>query len=125
MPKDDDSTIFLRDRTKNTKLESQFKKKRRTIAAESSHAITVETPRGRQTFSERNVAKPTTRKGKSTSPKQKQPGDKYSLERKLAALKEAENAKPEENKPQKPSAAKDSKQKNRDHHENNQNPENH
>ena len=110
-PKDDDYRIFLRDRTKITKLESQFKKKRETLAAESSHTITIETQRGRQTYSKRDVAKPTTRKGKSTSPKQKQPGDKDALERKFAALKEAEKAKPEENKPQKPSATKDPKQK--------------
>ena len=69
-PKDDDSTIFLRDRTMNTKLEGQFKKKRGIIAAESSHIITIEAPRGRQTYSKRDVAKPTTGKGKSTSPKQ-------------------------------------------------------
>ena len=36
-PKDDDSTIFLRDRTKNTKLEGQFKKRHGSIVAESNH----------------------------------------------------------------------------------------
>ena len=33
----DDSTIFLRDRPRNTELEGQFKKKPGTIVAESSH----------------------------------------------------------------------------------------
>ena len=94
LPKNDDSTVFLRDRTKNTKLESQFKKKRGTIAAESSHTITIETPRGGQTYSKRDLAKPTT-KMENHPAQNKQPRGKHSFERKLAALKEAEKAKPE------------------------------
>ena len=70
-PKDNDSTIFLRDRTKNTKLESQFKKKRGAIAAESSHTFTIETPRGRQIYSKRDVAESTTKKKKNNQPETK------------------------------------------------------
>ena len=54
--------------------------------------------------------KPKTKKAKSHSLKQNPTGDKQSLERKLSALKEAEKAKSEANKPLKPFAAKDYKQ---------------
>ena len=90
-PKDDDSTIFLRDRTKNTKLEGQFKKRQGNIVAESSHTITLENERGRQVISKRDVTK---QKSTSYSPKtrnQKNKGrNSHSLERKIAALKDAE-----------------------------------
>ena len=57
-PKDYDySTIFLRDRTKNTKLEGQLQKKSGTIVAESDHTVTMETKRGRQEISKRDIAK--------------------------------------------------------------------
>ena len=55
--------------------------------------------------------KPKTKKGKSHSPKQNPTGDKHSLERKLAAFKEAEKAKAEANTSLNPFAAKYYKQK--------------
>ena len=88
-PKDGDSTIFLRDRTRNTKLESQFKRKRSTIAKETTHTITMETPRGRQVHAKRDVSKTTKQESTSHSPQQKQKGCKYSLYWKIAALKDA------------------------------------
>ena len=90
-PKDDDSTIFLRDRTKNTKLEGQFKKRHGSIVAESNHTITLQNNRGRQVISKRDIAK---QKSTSYSPKtrnqQNKGGNSHSLERKIAALKDAE-----------------------------------
>ena len=90
-PKDDDSTIFLRDKTKNTKLEGQFKKRHGNIMAESSHTITLENERGRQVIAKRDIAK---QRSKSHNPKTKtqktKGGNSHSLERKIAALKNAE-----------------------------------
>ena len=56
-PKVDDPTIFLRDRTKNTKLEGKFKKKSGTIVAESGHTVTMETKTGRQVISKKTLPK--------------------------------------------------------------------
>ena len=90
-PKDDDSTIFLRDKTKNTKLEGQFKKRHGSIVAESSHTITLENERGRQVIAKRDIAK---QRSMSHNPKTKtqktKGGNSHSLERKIAALKNAE-----------------------------------
>ena len=88
-PKDGDSTIFLRDRTRNSKLESHFKRKRSTIAKETAHTITMETPRGRQVYAKRDVSKTTKQEGTSHSPQQKQKGCKYPLYWKIAAFKDA------------------------------------
>ena len=85
--KDDDSTIFPRDRTKNTKLEGQFKKKSGTVVAESDHTVRMETKRGRQVISKRDIAK---KKSASHSPKKNtKKGNSHSLEKKIAALKDA------------------------------------
>ena len=88
--KDTDSTILMRNRTKNTKLESHFKQRKGRIVSESDHTITMDSKRGRQIISERDIAKET-QKSISHSPKTtRQRGDSKSLERKIAALKEAE-----------------------------------
>ena len=109
-PKDDDSTVFLRDKTKNTKLESQFKKKKGTITNETKHTITMDTNRGRQVISKRDVVKT---KSASTSPKKlTRRGNSHSLERKIAALNDAEaRSEMELNKPLKFFAGTDYKQK--------------
>ena len=92
-PKDDDSTILMRNKTRNTKLEGQFAKKKGQIVSESEHTITMATPRGRQVISKRDVAKLKKPKSASHSPQTKQTkqqqGNSHSLERKIAALKEA------------------------------------
>ena len=107
-PKDDDSTIFQRDQTTNTKLEGQFEKKSGPIVAESDHTVTMETKRERQVISKRHIAKK-----KSASHIQKtntKIGISHSLERKIAALKDAdERSEMELNKPLKFFAAKDYK----------------
>ena len=99
-PKDDDSTILMRNKTRNTKLEGQFAKKKGQIVSESDHTITKATPRGRQVISKRDVAKLKKPKSASHSPQTKQTkqqqGNSHSLERKIAALKEA--AKKKQNK---------------------------
>ena len=91
-PKDDDSTILMRNKTRNTKLEGQFAKKKGQIS-ESEHTITMATPKGRQVISKRDVAKLKKPKSASHSPQTKQTkqqqGNSHSLERKIAALKEA------------------------------------
>ena len=92
-PKDNDPTILMRNKTKNTKLEGHFKQRKGRIVSESDHLITMETKRGRQTISKRDIAKEQP-KSASYSPKTtRQRGDSKSLERKIAALKEAEQAK--------------------------------
>ena len=89
-PKDDDSTILMRNKTRNTKLEGQFAKKKGQIVTESEHTNTMDTPRGRQVNSKRDVAKLKKPKSASHSPLAKQQqGKSHSLERKIAALKEA------------------------------------
>ena len=89
-PKDDDSTILMRNKTRNTKLEGQFAKKKGQIVTESEHNITMDTSRGRQVISKRDVAKLKKPKSASHSPQSKQQqGNSHSLERKIAALKEA------------------------------------
>ena len=89
-PRDDDSAIFMRNKTRNTKLEGQLSKKKGNIVQETEHTITMSTPRGRQIISKRDIAKTKKRKSASHSPKTKQlQGNSHSLERKIAALKEA------------------------------------
>ena len=56
-PKDDDSTTLMRNKTRKTKLERQFAKKKGQIVTESEHTITMDTPKGRQVISKRDVAK--------------------------------------------------------------------
>ena len=116
----------LRDRTKNTKLEGQLKKKSGTIVAESDHTVTMETKRGGQVLSKRDIAKT---KSASHSPKtDTKKGNSHSLERKIAALKDAEErSEMELNKPLNFFAAKDYKNisvKKIDPHENKQNQRN-
>ena len=83
----------MRNKTRNTKLEGQFAKKKGQIVSESEHTITMATPRGRQVISKRDVAKFKKPKSASHSPQTKQTkqqqGNSHSLERKIAALKEA------------------------------------
>ena len=81
--KDDDSTFFLLNRTRNTKLERQFKKKQSTITAESSHTLTMDAPRGCHVYAKRDVAKSTKQKLVTVHNKNK-------VERKIAALEDAE-----------------------------------
>ena len=89
-PKDDDSTIIMRNKTRNTKLEGQFAKTKGQIVTESEHTITMDTPRGRQVISKRDVAKLKKPKSASHSPQTKQQqGNSHSSGRKIAALKEA------------------------------------
>ena len=92
------STIFFRERTKNIKLEGQLKKKSGTIVAESDHTVTLETKRGRQVISKRDIAK---KKSASHSPKTNtKTRNSHSLERKIVALKDAEERSEKElNKP--------------------------
>ena len=101
--------VFLRDRTKNPKLESQCKKKKGTKTQEIAHTLTLDTNRRRQVVSKRDVAK-----SASSSPqKNKGRGDSCSLERKIAALKDAEaRSEMELNKPLYCFAARDYEKKN-------------
>ena len=84
-PKDDDSTVLLRDRTRNTKLENHFKLKG-IITQETAHTLTLDTIRGRQVVSKRDVAKVKT-KSASTSPKNTHKGNDHSLGKNLQPLK--------------------------------------
>ena len=89
-PKDSESTIVMRNRTKKTKLESHFQQRKLRIVSESDHTVTMDFKRGRQIISKRDIAK-TKPKSTSYSPKTiRQRGDSKSLERKIAALKETE-----------------------------------
>ena len=89
-PKDDDSTVFLRDRTKNTQLESQFKKKKGIITKETAHTLPLDTTRDRQVVSKREVAKAKTKSASTSLKKNTQKRNSHSLERKIAALNDAE-----------------------------------
>ena len=55
-----------------TKLEGQFAKKKDQIVTESEHTITMDTPRGLQVISKRDVAKLKKPKSASHSPQTKQ-----------------------------------------------------
>ena len=80
----------MRNRTKNTKLESHFQQRKGRIVSESDHTVTMDFKRGSQIISKRDIPK-TKPKSTSYSPKTiRQRGDSKSLERKIAALKEAE-----------------------------------
>ena len=46
-PKDEDSTIYISNKTKGTKLESQFQRKTSTITDESKHTITMKDKKGK------------------------------------------------------------------------------
>ena len=88
-PRDDDSLVFIRDKTTGTKLESKFKKAPGKITEETNNTVTIEKSKtGKsQIYSKRDVAiTKKQRKCKSASPTKR---DK-SLERKIAALKDYE-----------------------------------
>ena len=53
--RDNVSTILMRDRTKNTKLEGHFKERKGRIVRENDHTVTMETSRGRQVISKRDM----------------------------------------------------------------------
>ena len=91
-PRESDSTLLLRDRLKNTKLEAQFIPRKGRVVSESALTVTLQSSRERQIISKRDVAK-TKSKSTSQSPRMKrQKGDvkSRSLERKVAALRDAE-----------------------------------
>ena len=59
-PKEEDSTIFVRNRTRGTKLDGTFDRKRGRIVGESSHTVTMQHPNESQpkVYAKRDVAKP-------------------------------------------------------------------
>ena len=78
-----------------------------TFVAESKHTVTMETKRGRQLISKTDTAKKSASHSAKTNIKR---GNSHSLERKVAALKEAEERNEMElNKPLKFFAANDYK----------------
>ena len=90
-PKDDGSTQFLRNRTKDTKLEGQFKKRQGTVVAGSSHTVTLENQRGRQVITKRDIAKnKSASESTKTRSRRNKDGNSHSLESKIAALKDAD-----------------------------------
>ena len=85
---EEDSTIYIRNKTKDTKLGLQFQRKTGTITDESKHAIAIkDIKRKSQEVANRDIAKTPDRKllnSRHYSPQ------RNSLERKLATLQDAE-----------------------------------
>ena len=80
-PRDYDSTVFMRNKTRNTKLEGQFSKKKGNIVQETEHTVTMSTPRGRQVISKRDIVKVKKTKKRFLQPKEKATAREQSLPR--------------------------------------------
>ena len=77
----------MRNRSRGTKLEAQFQKRKGRFASESEHTLTVQTNRGRQLNSKPDVAKTQPTSASYNPETAKQRGDSKSREQKIAALK--------------------------------------
>ena len=72
-------------------MEAQYNKKRGAMTQETALALTLDTNRGRQVVSKRDVAKVKTHSVSCSPRTNKQRVDSRSLERKIAAFKDAED----------------------------------